>query len=144
MGHFVTQNFCLHELWHLLSFRMCTKASLTYRLWEIQNPLTQSWEIAIWMKEDGCIFGWFLTIFLKNKEKYLNLASFKLQFLKIGLMNFGLLKACWSRRLCCTFWSLVGFTIHANKNFVSQNVPKQYCLSSFIVEWLYAIFLSNF
>ena len=47
LGHFVTQNFCLHELWHLLSFRMCTKASLTYRLWEIQNPLTQSWEIAI-------------------------------------------------------------------------------------------------
>ena len=35
LGLFVTQKFCLHELWNQLSFKMCSKASLTHRLWEI-------------------------------------------------------------------------------------------------------------
>ena len=59
LGHFVTQNFCLHKLWNLLSFRMCNKASLTNRLWVIQNSLTQSWEIAILRKQDLGIFPYF-------------------------------------------------------------------------------------
>ena len=42
LGHFVTQWYCLLELWNPLSFRMCSKASLTHRLWEIWNSLTQS------------------------------------------------------------------------------------------------------
>ena len=49
-GHFVTQKSCLHELWNQLSFRMCSKASLTHRLWEIWNVSTQSWEISIQRK----------------------------------------------------------------------------------------------
>ena len=51
LGHFVTQNFCLHELWNQLSFRMCSKASLTHRLWEIWNVSTQSWERMIQVKK---------------------------------------------------------------------------------------------
>ena len=35
LGHFVTRKFCLHELWYLLSFRICPQACLTHRLWEI-------------------------------------------------------------------------------------------------------------
>ena len=35
LGHFVTENSCLHELWTLLSFEICPHASLTHRLWEI-------------------------------------------------------------------------------------------------------------
>ena len=136
LGVFVTQKFCLHELWNLLSLRMCPKAFLTHKLWEIWNSSSQSWEIGILRKQDWCNFAQFQGKMLKIKQKCLKLVSLKLQFLKIGLMNFGLLKACWSRRLCCTFWSLVGFTIYANKNFVSQNVPKLYCLSSFIIQGL--------
>ena len=35
LGHFVIQKFCLHELSNKLSIKMCYKASLTHRLWEI-------------------------------------------------------------------------------------------------------------
>lgn len=35
LGLFLTQKFCWHELWRLCRFRICPKASLTHRLWEI-------------------------------------------------------------------------------------------------------------
>ena len=74
---------------------------------------------------------------LKIKQKCFNLASFKLEFLKIGLMNLRFLKACGSGRLWDTFQSQVCFTVHGNKIFTSKKVLKYTCLPSFIVEWLY-------
>ena len=35
LGHFVTENLWLHELWNLLSIEICQHASLTHRLLEI-------------------------------------------------------------------------------------------------------------
>ena len=100
---FVSQKFYLHELWNLHIYRMCPKASLTNRLWEIRNSSTQSWDIAILRKQDWSIFAQFHGKILKIEQKCFNLSSFKLQYLKIGLMNFGFLKACWSGRLLGTF-----------------------------------------
>ena len=80
---------------------------------------------------------------LKIKQKCFNLASFKLEFLKIGLMNLRFLKACGSGRLWDTFQSQVCFTVHGNKIFMSKKVPKYTCLPSFIVEWLYLCFAYN-
>ena len=81
------------------------------------------------MQQNLGIFACFSAFCLQIKQNCLNLASYKLEFLRIGLMYFRFLKACESRRLWSTFWSQVGFTIHANKINVSQNVPKQYCFS---------------
>ena len=103
LEHFVTQNFCLHELWNLHSFRICPQAYLTHRLWEIWNTSTQSWEIAIQRKQDWSIFAWFWGKMRKITQKCSNLASWKLQFLKIGLMYFRFLKACGSGRLVGIF-----------------------------------------
>ena len=102
LGVFVTQKFCFYELWNLLSLRMCPKAFLTHKLWEIWNSSTQSWEIGILRKQDWCIFAQFQWKILKIKQKCLKLVSLKLQFLKIGLMNFRFLKACGSGRLWST------------------------------------------
>ena len=136
-GLFVTQNFCLHELWNLFSFKICPNASLTHRRWEIQNPSTQTWEIAIFKMQDWSVFAWISTFSLKIKQKSFNLVYIKLHLFKIGLMDFEFLKACGSSRLWSTFWSYVCLTIHASKSFVSQKVPKYTCLNSFIVESLY-------
>ena len=35
LRHFLTENFCLHDLWNLSSVIMCSKACLTHKLWEI-------------------------------------------------------------------------------------------------------------
>ena len=59
LGVFVTQKFYLHELWNLHVIRMCPKASLTNRLWEIRNSSTQSWDIVILRKQDWSIFAQF-------------------------------------------------------------------------------------
>ena len=108
------------------SLRMCSQATLTHRLWEIENLSTQSWELSK--------IGAFLPDFSYFPEKTSkNAPILKLQILRIGLMDFWFLKACGSSRLWSTFWSHVGFTIHANKIFVSQKVPKYTCLPSFIV-----------
>ena len=60
LGVFGTYKLRLHELWNQLSFIMCPQVFLTYSLWEIKNPSTQSWEIAIWRMQDSTIFAWFL------------------------------------------------------------------------------------
>ena len=90
---FVSQKFYLHELWNLHIYRMCPKASLTNRLWEIRNSSTQSWDIAILRKQD-----W--SIFLNFQHFTLNLSNLAfLKFLRFGSMDFRFLKACVSGRL---------------------------------------------
>ena len=82
------------------------------------------------LKHFPCFYGKILKIW----QKCFNLASFKSQFLKIGLMDFRFLKRWWSGRLLGAF--LVGFTVHPIKIFMLQKVPKCPCLSSFIFEGL--------
>ena len=96
---FVSQKFYLHELWNLHIYRMCPKASLTNRLWEIRNSSTQSWDIAILRKQDWSIFAQFSAFYLEIEQKCINLAFLKFQFLRLGLMDFRFLKACGLRRL---------------------------------------------
>ena len=77
LGVFVTQKFYLHELWNLHVIRMCPKASLTNRLWEIRNSSTQSWDIVILRKQDWSIFAQFSAFYLEIEQKCLNLAFLK-------------------------------------------------------------------
>ena len=44
--------------------------------------------------QDWCIFAWFSAFFCKFKQKCSNLVSFKWKILRIGLTDFGFLKAC--------------------------------------------------
>ena len=119
LGVFVVQNFCLHELWKPHSFRIYSQA---FDKSKIHQPSLEK------LQFEGSKIEAFLLDFwgkmLKIKQNCFNLAPFKLLFFKSGLMNFSYLKGCWSGRLGSIFWCQVASTVHADKSFEPQKLPK--------------------
>ena len=107
---------------------MYPKASLTYRLWGIWNPSTQSWEIAILRQQVWSIFAWFWAFSLKIQHKSLILLFRNCNFSRLGWWIPDFLKPA----------SHGGFGTHSKAMQVSQYRVKYapfQCFSHFILHF---------
>ena len=103
LGHFVTQKFCLHitcETYLALEWAPKSFWPTGFEKSKIHQANPQKLQFKESKIKYFCLD---FSNFLKIKQKGSNLASFKWEFLKIGLMNFRFLKACGSGRLWSTF-----------------------------------------